>query len=210
MTSSLRQEFALALSSAIKTMRLDTLKVKPLKSGAKLSCPGEKPSIAEIYFDYLRNAGGVYVGGSVSDGGVHSALIRLAAGERSNLLCASTMSFNSLSERFKEFSADIGGVVQLRERMDVVAACADIVARVQDTHLKKIAHFVTLDPALVEDVLQYPDHYAYPLHTIALCLKKNKVADLEAQLVTYAKRKQMPKVADMTFTARMEDDDIAA
>lgn len=166
----MRSDFFNALAVELQALRPGTLHCKAVKAGIKLSEPGSKRAVAEIYFEHLRNADGVYVGARVFDGAVHRALSRIAAGEKSSLFEPATMSFNSLSERFKEFSNDQGGAIRFFAGMDVTAHCKDAVERVQRFHLRKLENFVTLAPGLVNDVLGYPDHYAFPTHTIALCL----------------------------------------
>ncbi|NHZ87750.1 hypothetical protein F2P45_01690 [Massilia sp. CCM 8733] len=203
-------QFKAALAARLGEASSDIVLLKPLKNGIKLLDKATKQHLGDLTFDYLRNAGGVYVACEVAGGVVHEVLAGLALAHDSNLLTRATMSFNSLSEERKEFSPDIGGVVRVHDGMDIDRTCGEIVGRLATWHIPKMERLLAVSEGLIEDVVAYPDHYAYPLPIIAICLIRNGCEDVEAALAPYARNKRIARNRNLDFLAALEEHPLLA
>lgn len=192
-------QFKAALAARLADARSSILLLKPLKAGIKMLDVETGKQLGELAFDYLRNAGGVYLTCDVRGGIVHEVLRDLQLPYGSNLMNGATMSFNSLSEGRKEFSPDIGGVVRVYNGMDIDRTCGEIIGRLITWHIPKMERIITASKVLIEDVVAYPDHYSYPLPVIAICLIRNGSTDIEAELAPYARNKRLARNRSLDF-----------
>lgn len=197
-------QFKAALAARLGELRSDIVRLKPLKNGIKLLDMSTKQPLGELAFDYLRNAGGVYVSCTVAAGAVHEVLGALALPYDSNLFNAATMHFNSLSEERKEFSPDMGGVVRVHDGMDIDRTCGEIIDRLSKHHLRRMERLIALDAGLVGDVVANPQHYAYPLPIIAMCLLRNGCQDIESALAPFLRQKRLARNKNLDFLAALK------
>lgn len=203
-------QFKAALAARLGEPRSNIVLLKPLKSGIKVLDKTTKQHLGGLTFDYLRNAGGVYVACEVTGGVVHDVLAGLALPYESNLFAGATMSFNSLSEERKEFSPDMGGVVRVHDGMDIDRTCAEIIGRLSKWHIPKMERLIAASEGLIDDVVAYPDHYAYPLPIIAICLIRNGCDDVEAALAPYARNKRIARNRKLDFLAALKEHPLLA
>lgn len=199
MNDDIRTRFHKELVESLKNFALQVAGLKATKKGLKFFCPESNKIIGELYFEYLRNAGGVYVGCEVYGGRMHETVVVVGDGWKSNLLNKSTLSFNSLSEKNREFSNETGGVIRLYDRMDVHGVVFDIVNRLSSFHLPKIKNLIDCNPALIDDLQVYPDHYSHPIVIAAICCKKNNLpeSDLLIQKMAHDKRMGQVVIAEL-------------
>ncbi|NHZ39255.1 hypothetical protein [Massilia aquatica] len=197
-------QFKAALAARLGEPRSDIVLLKPLKNGIKVLDKATKQHLGGLTFDYLRNAGGVYVACEVTGGVVHDVLAGLVLPYESNLLIPATMSFNSLSEDRKEFSPDIGGVVRVHDGMDIDRTCGEIIERLSKWHIPKMERLIAASEGLIDDVVAYPDHYAYPLPIIAICLIQNGCQDVDAALAPYARNKRIARNRNLDFLTALK------
>ncbi|NHZ65546.1 hypothetical protein [Massilia genomosp. 1] len=208
--NSTKLQFKAALAARLGEPSSDIALLKPLKNGIKMLDKETKQQLGELTFDYLRNAGGVYVACEITGGVVHEVLAGLALPYDSNLLDCATMNFNSLSEERKEFSHDIGGVVRVHDGMDIDRTCGEIIERLAKWHIPKMERLLAISEGLIEDVLAYPDHYAYPLPLIAICLIRNGCQDIDAALAPYARNKRITRHRHLDFLAALKQHPLLA
>lgn len=195
MSEELKIVFHESLLASLSNVNSQLVMLKKVKSGFKISSLTSKKQVGEIYFEYLRNAGGVYVGCHVDGGRMHEALAQVCVGWKSNLLNSSCLYFNSLSEKRHEFSGSVGGVVTLYSGMDVQKTTQEIANRVMQFHLKKIENLVSVSPALIDDVQQNPDHYSHPIAIAAICCQSLAIPDRDAIIEKMVADKRFGKVA---------------
>ncbi|NHZ34062.1 hypothetical protein [Massilia rubra] len=208
--NTIKLQFKAALAARLGEPGSDIALLKPLKNGIKMLDKDTKQQLGELTFDYLRNAGGVYLACEITGGIVHEVLGGLALPYASNLLNCATMSFNSLSEERKEFSPDIGGVVRVHDGMDIDRTCGEIIERLAKWHIPKMERLLAISEGLIEDVVAYPDHYAYPLPVIAICLIRNGCQAIDAALAPYARNKRITRHRNLDFLAALKQHPLLA
>lgn len=197
-------QFKAALAARLSEPYSDIVLLKPLKNGIRIMDKVTRKPLGGLAFDYLRNAGGVYVSCEVTGGIVHEVLAGLALPYESNLFNGDTMFFNSLSEERKEFSPDAGGVVRVHDGMDIDRTCGEIVERLARHHIPKMERLLAVGEGLIDDVAANPLHYAYPLPVIAICLLRNGCQDVDAALAPYARNKRIARNRNLDFLAALK------
>mgnify|MGYP007059453846 CR=1 FL=1 len=82
---------------------------------------------------------------------------------------------NSLSEKFCSFG-DKQGKISIYEKDDLNQRCSEVISQLNKSYMQKICNFALGSFDVVEDILETPESYAYPMASIVIahCLNGHK------------------------------------
>lgn len=83
------------------------------------------------------------------------------------------------------------GTVSFNEKDDIEQKCKEIVEKVSELYLPKVRNFLLNTNNLINDIIEYPENYGYPMaYILTVCYLNNKTDMLE-EVVNKAKLKKM-------------------
>lgn len=83
------------------------------------------------------------------------------------------------------------GTVSFEEKDDIEDKCMEITEKVNALYPAIIQNFISHSIGLIDDIIEYPDNYGYPMaYILAVCYLNNRIELIE-EVVNKAKRKKM-------------------
>lgn len=177
MTADLRKIFEAELCSYFKVhFELDA-NVKILKNEIAIKKTKYNNASGDVGFRFLNNAKGYILYAGVESPELEEFFNEISPPYRSNKPEGVIYAMNtSMETGFKSFSPNLGGTVDLpKNEGERLKACEWIYQKVKDIYLPRVMNLIELNPKVIDDVLLFPDYYAYPFLTILYVVKKNKI-----------------------------------
>lgn len=83
------------------------------------------------------------------------------------------------------------GTVSFNEKDNVENKCIEIIEKVNELYLPRTQNFISNSMTLIDDIIEYPDNYGYPMaYILAVCYLNHKTELIE-ETIKRAKRKKM-------------------
>lgn len=176
MISDLRKQFEGELQSYLKKNLTVGDNVKFLKSEIAIKKTKDNSASGYIGFRFLNNAKGYILYAGVGTPELNGFFDSVSPPYRSNRPEGVVYAMNtSMETGFKSFSQNLGGTVDLPKNADErLKACEWIYQKVKDIYLPRVINLIELNSKAIDDVLLFPDYYAYPFLTILYVIKKTK------------------------------------
>ncbi len=174
MTMELRKIFESELKDMLKSRFSDCKGMRFSKNEITIKLNGAEGWIG---FRFLNNAQGYTLSESVAQPELRAYFNEISPAYRPNFTTEYELAMNtSMETGFKSFSPNLGGTVDLaKNEVERLKACEWIYQKVKDIYLPRVMNLIELNPKAINDVLLFPDYYAYPFLTILYVVKKNKI-----------------------------------
>jgi hypothetical protein len=193
MTSDRLKLFEEHLFSMLKSLNVPEVDLKATKG--KVYLMEKKTKLGLVYIQHLRRADGFYAGVEVYS----CEAMNFCTGQKppyeTRLANASFLSSTSLSEDYKKFGDEIGGIVRVPDLAGIPSAVEKIETRLSDLYLSRAINGITAPLQLIKDVIEAPDDYAFPFLTAlyvaskhGLCFNSDEFQEVVAQKNIYGKK----------------------
>ena len=97
--------------------------------------------------------------------------------------------FTSLYYQSRKFY--LQGTVSFKEKDNIEGKCMEIAEKVNALYSSKVQNFISHSIDLIDDIIEYPDNYGYPMaYILAVCYLNNKTELIE-YTIKKAKQKRM-------------------
>ena len=170
------------------------LKYQMFKKGNIHKKTKDNEASGYICFDFLNNARGYCLCTSVDSPELIDFFNKVNPPYRSNKPEGVVYAMNtSMEGSFKSFAPNFGGTVDLpRNEEERKKACEWIYTKVRDIYLPRAINLIELKPETVNDIILFPNYYAYPFLIILYLIKKHNMSlsdkDMES---VFSKRKRI-------------------
>lgn len=188
------KEVKQAISEALKTIQWHGCAAKISGVDIKIASVSSKKYVAEVNLVFLSRVPAIYLirhvyGGELFDEISSYNLPQTA----SNIAAKGFYCHTSLSEKFKEFSPDLGGARLLHPSQNIGDVALDIAKRIE-THTSPILESIINPSAnLATFILSSPEDFSYPLAALAILQRRklsNKYEELLQQKLPRGFRKE--------------------
>ena len=107
--------------------------------------------------------------------------------------------FTSLYYQSRKFYSQ--GTASFKEEDNIEDKCMEVAEKVNALYLSKVQNFISHSIDLIDDIIEYPDNYGYPMaYILAVCYLNNKT-----ELIEYAIRKARQKRMYDNSSTRIEE-----
>ena len=169
-----RSAFEAALQTHLRERLTAPVALKVTKNKVNLSVESDRSRAGFLALAYLQKAGGYMLTVAGTNSVFTACYARNPPPYRSNLPPEWQYVMNSLMEKFKIFSQDIGGTVPLPTTDAAVdSACEWIAEKLNTIYIPRLSNFLLCAPGLIGDIIENPDHYDYPIPMIACAISAN-------------------------------------
>lgn len=174
MTIELRKIFESELKDVLKNRFSGCKGMRVSKNEITVKLNGGE---GRIGFRFLNNAQGYTLSESVVQPELRAYYNEVSSPYRPNFTTEFELVMNtSMETGFKSFSPNLGGTVDLPKNEDErLKACEWVYQKVKDIYLPRVINLMDLNSKVIDDVLLFPDYYAYPFLTVLYVIKKNKI-----------------------------------
>ncbi len=177
MTQELKSDFEKRLKEELTTLLAPYKNVKVLLNEVKVKKTKDNMAQGFIALDYITNAKGYALIMSAESPDFQKFIENINPPYKSHLLSEQTLAMTTSGERVKTFSPVTGGTVALPATPEGnEEACKWICEKITSIYLPRLFHLINLEPGLIQDIFDNPDHYSYPFLLILYTLRKNKLA----------------------------------
>ena len=97
----------------------------------------------------------------------------------------------SLNERVNNFGEDRGGHVSFFEKDDLEEKCSKIIEKLNSIYVPRVMNFALGKIEVIDDILESPMDYAYPMASIIVACYLNDKKELVEQSIKNAKSKKL-------------------
>ncbi|EIX6434131.1 hypothetical protein MKU92_003074 [Salmonella enterica] len=177
MTVELRKLFESELNGYLKGKFDFCSNVKYLKNEISIKKTASNESSGDVGFRFLNTSHGYILYTGVDSPELLRFFNEINPPYKSNKPEGIVYAMNtSMEVGFKSFSPSMKGTVDLPKNEDErKKACEWIYTKVRDVYLPRVMNLIELKPEAIEDVISFPDYYAYPFLTILYIIKKNNI-----------------------------------
>ena len=86
---------------------------------------------------------------------------------------------------------NLQGTASFKEKDNIEDKCMEIAEKVNALYSSKVQNFISHSIDLIDDIIEYPDNYGYPMaYILAVCYLNNKTELIE-YTIKKAKQKRM-------------------
>lgn len=176
MSNDIKILFEKYLQSYLKEMFTSERNMKFLKKKIIIKAMDGNLSNAEIYFDYISSSKEYVMYICVKSPELEAFYEKIQPPYNSNFVKGVTYLMNTRMEvGFKSFSSNMFGSIPLpRDEAECIETCKWIYEKIKDIYLPRIMNIININTDLVNDIIQFPQYYAYPFLTILYVEVKNK------------------------------------
>ena len=193
-TAELRKLFETELHNYLKANLVCASNIKCLKKEISIKKTKDNEASGHIGFRFLNNARGYNLYTAAYSPELITFFYEVNPPYRSNLPEGIVYAMNtSMEGSFKSFAPNFGGTVDLpRNEEEREKACEWIYTKVRDIYLPRAINLIELKPETVNDIILFPNYYAYPFLIILYLIKKHNMSlsDKDMELV-FSKRKRI-------------------
>ena len=193
-TAELRKLFETELHNYLKANLVCASNIKCLKKEISIKKTKDNEASGYICFDFLNNARGYCLCTSIDSPELIDFFNKVNPPYSSKLPEGIVYAMNtSMESGFKSFAPNFGGTVDLpRNEEERKKACEWIYTKVRDIYLPRAINLIELKPETVNDIILFPNYYAYPFLIILYLIKKHNMSlsDKDMELV-FSKRKRI-------------------
>lgn len=183
MTKEIKLAFDKSLSKMLDGIALGNERIKATKKRLKILSKLNSRNFAELEFDYLGDQKAYYLSITGWSADVAEYIKQVQPPYPSNVPAGFDHHFfmSTLMERRGVFSR-VDGKIHLSDIRSVDEVMMHIERCIKDNYIPKIENFLEASPALIENVVENPDFYSYPIPLISMALKRNSMNFEELKL----------------------------
>ena len=193
-TAELRKLFETELHNYLKATLVCASNIKCLKKEISIKKTKHNEASGRIGFRFLNNACGYTLNTAAYSPELITFFYEVNPPYSSKLPEGIVYAMNtSMEGSFKSFAPNFGGTVDLpRNEEERKKACEWIYTKVRDIYLPRAINLIELKPETVNDIILFPNYYAYPFLIILYLIKKHNMSlsdkDMES---VFSKRKRI-------------------
>lgn len=194
-TADIKKKVKELIKEKSSSISINELEMKITLNGCKVY--KNKTEIGTIDLSYVSSTAsgfgslfGVYAGCRVIGGNIVSVLEKMELSFPRFREMPGYFSTTSLSEKFKKFG-ERGGIIPFYEKDNLDEKCAVIIQKINSFYVPRFENFALGKVEVIEDILESPMDYAYPMASIIVACYLNDNKELVEQSIKNSKSKKL-------------------